>query len=308
MRGFRLLRTGVVVFLAAAACGEGTTGESLTTSGFPATTTAPRILAPGTTEDVAATVTPATPQLLVIGDWGSGTKSQTDVAGAMSRYVGEHDILAILTTGDNFYMDDAEVLMHPFEWATKEDIEFWVTWGNHDIETGARIEAVNSTFRSPPRWAVYSWGPVDVIVLDSNQVDSAEQIDFLVGALSQSDRPAIVAFHHPALSCSNHGDTDEILDRWVPLFDDEVVLVLNGHDHNYQRFESDNIAYVVSGGGGRHLYDLEACSEDHSPRLAGEKLFHFLALGQADAELTIEAIDVNGAVIDDVTIALADQP
>jgi hypothetical protein len=70
----------------------------------------------------------------------------------------------------------------------------------------------------------------------------------------------------------------------VPLFERHGVrLVLNGHDHNYQRFDTAGITYVITGGGGASLYPLEACEAgERRVQLAGESVHSFLYL-QADA-------------------------
>lgn len=229
---------------------------------------------------------------------------QGAVAGAMARYAERNAVEAILTTGDNFYSNDAEFLLEPVEWAFQTDIPFWITWGNHDVETPARIDVVEEAFSAPPRWTVHDWGEVDVVILDSNQIGAAEQLEFLTAELGRSERSTIVVFHHPPLSCSFHGDTQAALRAWVPEFDDDVVLVLSGHDHNYQRFESDGITYVVSGGGGRPLYDLSPCPGGHPERLAGEAIHHFLVLNQADDRLAVEVVNVTGGTIDEFVVPL----
>lgn len=239
--------------------------------------------------------------LLVVGDWGAGTQGQVDVAGAMRKRAAGHDALAILTTGDNFYSDDTKSLMRPFSWAVEGQIPFWIAWGNHDVESQSRIEAVNSTFENPPRWQVIAWGLVDVIILDSNQVDSPDQRAFLSEAMS-SDRPAVVAFHHPPFSCGFHGDTSRVLEEWIPLLDEDVLLVLSGHDHTYQRFVTEDITYIVTGGGGRRLYHVEVCPSGHPELQIGLSAFNFLAVTQTDSRLDIEAIASDGSVIEEVSI------
>jgi len=259
--------------------------------------------AESSTTSTTSLATSTSSQVLVLGDWGSGTSSQRSIADAMARHAATHEIDAILTTGDNFYSDDADLLMEPLGWAVEGDIPFWITWGNHDRETNTRIDAVDDSFGSPPRWAVFEWGTVDVIVLDSNQVDSDDQREFLMDALADTDDPTIVVFHHPALSCGSYRDSQPILDQWVPLFDDDVFLVLSGHDHNYQRFEHDGVIYVVSGGGGQSLYEIGECDVDHPELLGGKTVHHFLVLDQTDG-VTVTALDVNGNVIDEVDLAL----
>ncbi len=234
--------------------------------------------------------------LLVVGDWGAGNDEQEEVAEAMRIVAEATDVAAILTTGDNFYSDDADELMAPFAWAVGE-VEFWISWGNHDVEDSERIAVVEETFGNPPRWTVRRWGDYDVVILDSNQVTSPDQLAFLEKVMAESDRPAIVAFHHPVLSCGKYGNSEKALENWVPLFDD-VVLVLAGHDHNYQRFSREGIVYVVSGGGGRGLYDLEDCPE----RQVGAEVNHFLIVEQDQNGLTVTAVDPRGEVIDRFTV------
>ena len=243
-------------------------------------------------------------QLLVVGDWGSGTLPQGAVAGSMQRYAEAHVIDAILTTGDNFYSDDTEFLMRPYGWVEEQEIPWWITWGNHDVESESRIAAIDETFDSPPRWVVYAWGRVDVVILDSNQVSSLEQAFFFLQSMASSERPMVVALHHPPYSCSHYGSTIDVVNEMVGLLDDDVVLVLAGHDHNYQRFENAGITYIVTGGGGRDLYPLRDCPVNHPEQLAGAELYHFLALEQLDDEITVTAMDVNGSSIEEISIPI----
>jgi hypothetical protein len=185
----------------------------------------------------------------------------------------------------------------------EDGIDVWLTWGNHDIESTRRMNSINERFDAP-RWTSHSWGDLDVIILDSNQVDSTEQRQFFMDEMARSNRPKIVVFHHPAHSCSRHGDTKSVLESWVPLFDKDVVLVLNGHDHNYQHFSSEGVEYVVTGGGGRKLYGLDECPNGHPEQISAAEEFHFLSIEQSPQILRIQALDVNGNTIDSFEIDL----
>jgi len=242
--------------------------------------------------------------LLVVGDWGSGTDSEQDVAEAMATYAGTRKIAAIVTTGDNFYEDDARQIMEPFGWARERNIPFLITWGNHDVESQRRIDMIEETFAEAPRWGMHEWGPIDIVMLDSTQVASGRQMEFFQHVIVESDDPTIVVFHHPPYSCGSHGDDEAVAARWVTRFDDDVVLVLSGHEHNYQRFESDGVAYVVTGGGGATLTDLADCSNDHPARVSGEAVHHFVALELTDS-LNVTAIDSDDNVIDEFSLPLA---
>lgn len=247
---------------------------------------------------------PAGGDLLVLGDWGSGTSAQEEVARAMADAAEALDPVAIVTTGDNFYSDDAAALMEPYRWATARDIPFLITWGNHDIENANRVEIIDETFDDPPNWVVHEWGAVDLLLLDSNQVDSTEQVEFMTTVLESSSDPTIVVFHHPPYSCGAHGDTPSVKETWVPKFDDDVFLVLSGHEHNYQRFKIENVSYVVTGGGGRTLTELAVCSTDHPDRVAGASTHNFVTLEQERGEVSLTALDADGTVIDEVSLPL----
>ena len=89
-----------------------------------------------------------------------------------------------------------------------------------------------------------------------------------------------------------------------------VPLVLQGHDHYYQRFQpineasvpdADGIHYIVTGGGGRELYEMDLAE----PFLdVAEQRHHFL-LGEADG-MTLQAIDKTGTVFDTLELERCD--
>lgn len=242
--------------------------------------------------------------LLVFGDWGSGTDDEALIASSMQSFAGSHPVQAILTTGDNFYEDDPEQILAPFQWAETSGIDFWLTWGNHDVESGSRIKAINSAFGNPPRWTTIEWGAASILILDSNEVGSREQLSYIESEMLRIDGPTIVVFHHPAFSCADHIDNPEVDAKWLPLLDDDVVLVLSGHSHTYQRFEDEGIPFVVTGGGGRELDDIEACPTDHIPQMVGTEAFHFVTLSQEDQALLVTAVDEDGYQIDHISIPL----
>jgi hypothetical protein len=240
-----------------------------------------------------------------MGDWGAATETEDDVAAAMETYAARHEVEAILTTGDNLYIDDGDRAAAPFSWVEETGLDWWLTWGNHDVQSPGRIEEVNRVFSSPPRWTGIEWGAVEVIILDSTQIRSDDQTAFLELEMGRIAKPTIVVFHHPPLNCSVHGDTRAFWDEWSPHFDEDVVLVLSGHAHNYQRFDDNGVQYVVTGGGGKSLYELEDCPSGHVPRVVGNATYHFVALTQGPNDLELTAIARDGQVIDEISIPLS---
>ena len=122
--------------------------------------------------------------------------------------------------------------------------------GNHDVRVqDGRYEF--DELKMPARYYRRAIGPVELYLLDSNDVDDA-QTAWLQRTLARSRaRWKIAVFHHPAFTCGNYHSHDPVVERWVPLFERyRVRLVLSGHDHNYQRFAPRRgVRYVVHGGG-----------------------------------------------------------
>ena len=84
------------------------------------------------------------------------------------------------------------------------------------------------------------------------------------------------------------------------------VVVFNGHIHNYERFEWQNVEYVISGGGGAEPYPLFFRGRADLYRDLGFPVYHFVTLDVSDgmfhavmwkvkdpdaAELSVEAKD-----------------
>ena len=151
---------------------------------------------------------------------------------------------------------------------------------------------------------LHPWGDVDVLILDSTQVESAAQSDFIVAEMARSDRPMIVVIHHPPHSCARHGDTVSVIEDWLPLFDEDVVLVLSGHHPTYQRFEDRGTTFVVSAGGGAGLSGVGECPGGHPTLLAAAAMLHFLVVEQFPDRIAVEARDVGDDVIDTFYVPL----
>jgi hypothetical protein len=186
----------------------------------------------------------------------------------------------------------------------REGLEIIASLGNHDVEAG-QSDSVMRLLGSPSAWYRDQVGSADLFVLDANRPTDAEQSQWLEEALSSSQAAwQIAVFHQPAFSCSNHGSTPEVVQEWVPLFERYGVdLVLNGHDHNYQRFFSNGVTYVVTGGGGAELYGLRSCDGGHPERIEGsDEEHHFVGVFGSEKTLRLVAIEDDEDLIDVVRL------
>ena len=98
-----------------------------------------------------------------------------------------------------------------------------------------------------------------LIGLDSNCVQvggcstSSPQARFLRRDLAANDgRPTIVIWHHPRWSSGQQGDNPAVDALWrIAVGDRDVQLVLNGHDHDYERMKPISPTGAVSASGAR---------------------------------------------------------
>jgi calcineurin-like phosphoesterase family protein len=244
---------------------------------------------------------------VAFGDFGGGPVQQT-VAMAMERWAARHRVDALVTTGDNVYNRGepekfAAQLDEPYR-ELRRTRPMWVTLGNHDVQGGYGARQLRHLGLPDLPYAEALPG-VQLLFLDANRPDQA-QANWLDGRLSEPGPDLrVVVFHQPAWSCSTHDSTQAVIDNWVPVLERyRVALVLNGHDHNYQRFLSAaGVTYVVTGGGGRgELYKLDRCQAGTPPRVASARRHHFTAVEVRDGALTLTAVAHDGVVLDRAVI------
>ena len=241
-------------------------------------------------------------RIAAAGDTGTGPKSR--ITATVSQMVAQdaragYDAVVLL--GDLVYPkgDAAEAparISDVFQPITSRGAALLPVLGNHDYmsnEQGAIMETVGRT----TTWYEQRIGIVRVIVLDTEQIDSAEQTRWLRTRLSATTNAAwtIVAMHKPAYSAGLHGSTQAVQDAWVPLFEKyDVPLVLAGHDHDYQRSRAINgITYVVSGGAGT----LRPTGHESFTAVSSSTR-HYLDLNFNRRRVDAQAIDQTGHVLD----------
>lgn len=270
-----------------------------------ATSVAPRTADPSATAN--GTTGPLV-RLAVLGDAGTRQSMQTRVASqiAVADRTGR-PFDALLVTGDLVYEEgDADLtdesVVRPYA-ATFTTAEIIAALGNHDVESDEGSDIMRRLGRPSPVY-VQNVGPVTVVSLDSNDVDSS-QTEWLGRVLAQAQpgrRWVITVMHHPAFSSGEHGSEKSVREEWVPLFARYGVnLVLAGHDHNYERTTPQaGVTYIVSGGGGAELRKVGRSSFT----AASASRHHFVDLNVFADRIQGRAVDKDGVVFDTFTIPL----
>jgi hypothetical protein len=199
---------------------------------------------------------------------------------------------------DNFFGVYRELLRH---------VPVFPASGNHDYETDdaapfrqAFVLPENGGGGGVERWYAFDWGPVHVVVLDTERLGD-EQRDWLEADLAATTAIwKIAVLHRPPFSSGDHGSDMAVRALFAPVFERHgVQLVLAGHDHDYERtHELGGVTYVVTGAGGRGTRDVG--TSDFTA--FSEPVSHFSYVEATPDELVLRAIDGTGAHFDGVRL------
>lgn len=253
---------------------------------------------------LAASAAPAMGiRFAVKGDWGSGFASQAEVTARMCTEYARARFVSVLTTGDNFYPTGTatpDTFDKPEKCLIDLRIPYRAAWGNHDAGGGPSTRTV---LKTPNRWYTFVSGPARIVVLDSNQPDSTRQLTFLRRVLeAEKVRPVVVTYHHGTRTAGLHEPITKQQRLWEPLFvKHRVRLVLQGHNHLYERIRYKDVTYVTTGGGGAGLYP---CVRKTPGLVTCKPENHFLLLEVTPTKIGVRAIDTKGTVIDRFRITL----
>ena len=115
-------------------------------------------------------------------------------------------------------------------------------------------------------------------------------------------------WHHPLFNSGNGNGSDDmsaVVPLWTDLYSAGADLILNGHEHNYQRYaqmtpegviSTGGIRQFVSGAGGRSLYGFNSVK---APGYEfGSRSFGVLELQLAPGSYSWKYINLNGTVVD----------
>jgi hypothetical protein len=190
------------------------------------------------------------------------------------------------------------------------ELPVFPTLGNHEARSsGQGVPFYRDHVRTPTgpgdeAFYVFDYGPVRVLVLDSNQSleRGSPQRDWLESEARrarQASAPAhlFAAIHHGPFSSGGHGPNEAIAGTDVEelLRRAGVELIFEGHDHAFERGDVDGLKYILSGGAGAPLY---VTNDERPYQLAFEPAHHFVRVVVTGPRVSITAIRKDGSVLD----------
>lgn len=186
----------------------------------------------------------------------------------------------IFTAGDNAYDEGSPTDYHDCyapTWGRLLDRTILPAPGNHDWLTkdaaGYREYFGSRATPNGTTWYSTTIGTWHVVVLDSSCDHvggcgpGSPQGDWLADDLAASRQACTMAiWHAPRFSSGFHGNAKDVAPFWDALYDARAELVVNGHDHDYERFGPQSpagvferergIREIVVGTGGGQLRDF----------------------------------------------------
>jgi hypothetical protein len=191
----------------------------------------------------------------------------------------------VITLGDNAYPSGSSGVDNDFprcfspSWGTRRIMNvIHPAPGNHDYDSGngAPYFRYFGDRAGPRGKGYYSFeiGGWHVISLDSelyfergHVFEARAQEQWLRADLTAHRALCTVAyFHRPLFSSGVYGSTPEVKTLWRILYDGGVDLILNGHEHHYERFlpqtpdsvadSAKGVEQIIAGTGGAVLRTL----------------------------------------------------
>jgi acid phosphatase type 7 len=188
---------------------------------------------------------------------------------------------------------------------------FFPSLGNHERNT----PVFGEYFLKPKPYYSFDWGNAHFAVINSDlpnvsplasERDAfwAEQTRWLEEDLKahQGADYRFVAAHHPPMTAVTRRQGDNAhMTALIPMFEKyRVSAGLFGHDHNYQHYLQNGIHYIVSGGGGAPLYDVDKPAPGITQKVAS--IENFVSVSVDGKTAHVQTFDIGGKVIDDFEI------
>jgi hypothetical protein len=174
-----------------------------------------------------------------------------------ANLVSANDPSLVLTLGDNAYprgtLTDFRKKYDPY-WGRFNAITEPAP-GNHEYETSnaSGYRAYFGFSSTQPLYRSFDNGGWHFVQYDTERVSNT-QINWIRNDLATDVSHCEIAYgHKPRWSSGEHGSPSSLAGLWNTLAAANVDIVLNGHDHDYERVYRDGIREFIVGTGGNSL-------------------------------------------------------
>ena len=246
-------------------------------------------------------------RFVVIGDTGTGTEQQMELAQVMLRYRQAFPFEFVLMMGDNMYgsekaVDYKQKFENIYRPLLDQKVKFYAALGNHDESNQRFYELFNMEGQEYYR---FKKGNVSFYSLNSNYMDK-KQVDWLNEKLATDTATwKITYFHHPPYSSGGkHGSDRKLREIVEPIFVKHgVSVVFTGHEHFYERIKPQKgIYYFISGSGGK-LRKGDVKEGSPLTEKAYDRDMSFMLVEINDKQMHFQVISRTGEIVDEGVIS-----
>jgi predicted phosphodiesterase len=209
------------------------------------------------------------------------------------------NIDTIIHVGDAIDRPGSAAQWTQFFTITGPEKTLYLVEGNHDRANAATRTTYAEYFGEPYRSAAQ--GDTLFVFLNTElrrerSRIAGKQLAWLESELQREFRYKFVFLHQPVFPAvpmhgldKNAAERDKLHRLFV---ENNVSLVVAGHDHLYQRTRKDGITYVITGGGGGTLWPF---SENGS-------FYHYIRVGRVKSSYVFHVLDTGEKLRDKFTI------
>ena len=243
------------------------------------------------------------------GDWGSDSNAKQTADNIISH----HEPL-VIGLGDYCYCGSPHTWWNDVVFPLK-GVMFRGAKGNHEVsDSGDNASEILKDFGQKNWTTSFNYKNVHFVIIneeDGKTNGNALDKDLATARADPAIKWIIVAFHEPIYtSPSDHApDENGIKSTVLPLIDKyHVDLVLQAHNHNYQRSvplkadhpDPSGSVYMVVGTGGQDFYKLNGQASYITKQFTG--IHGFLNVDVSDRSLVGSFIANDGTIKDTFTI------
>jgi hypothetical protein len=217
----------------------------------------------------------------------------------------------VIHTGD-LVADGNDSAMWPVFFDIERDLlrqaAFFPSLGNHERNSKEYYDF----FRVETPYYSFNWGNAHITVLNTDFGNTAsspfareafwtEQTKWLeddLAANQKMDYRFVVGHHPPMSAVSSRQEFNLRMQALIPMFEKQNVTAgFFGHDHNYQHYLKNGIHYVITGGGGAPLYDVNKPDPQTTVKVVSTENFVTVSVDGKTAKVQAQALD--GKILDE---------
>jgi hypothetical protein len=251
-------------------------------------------------------------QFVVYGD----NRTRPDVHAKVIGQVLNHGVPDFVVQTGDMVADGNDSSLWPEFFSIEHELlrrtAFFPALGNHERNTRNFYDM----FRMDAPYYSFSWGNSHFLVLNSDIANAEESItardqfwsvqrQWIEDDLRNTQNAHyrfIVAHHPPYTAVTRRQGDNPHMTALVPMLEKyHVSAGFFGHDHNYQHYLKNGIHYVITGGGGAPLYDVDTPPAGITKKVASIENFVTVSVNKDIAH--VKAIAIDGKTLDEFDVA-----